>query len=289
MAKILLFGDIMGRPGREAISAVLSLWQEEHKPDVIIGNVENLTHGKGIILRHIEELTALGFNAFTSGNHVFDSGPRAEECFDKFDNITRPANYTSLGLDGRAEEMGMSASGLNSGSVPGHGFYRFAKNGQQYLVINLGGQLFFDKQFRGDIANPFFAFDTIYSKEAQKDDIIIVDLHAEATSEKNAFAWHVDGRATIVYGTHTHIPTADTKILPKGTIFQTDLGMSGARDSVLGVIVENSLNVFLEKAKFKLETPEEGAGIVNALLIEVGQENGVNHIITFQRLQTETK
>ncbi len=284
MAKILLFGDIMGRPGREAISAVLPLWQSEHKPDVIVGNVENLTHGKGIILRHIEELTALGFDAFTSGNHVFDSGPRAEECFDKFDSITRPANYTSLGQDGRAGEIGMS-----SDSVPGHGFYRFAKNGQQYLVINLGGRLFFDKQFRGDIANPFFAFDAIYSKEAQKDDIIIVDLHAEATSEKNAFAWHVDGRATIVYGTHTHIPTADTKILPKGTIFQTDLGMSGALNSVLGVIVENSLNVFLEKARFKLETPEEGAGIVNALLIEVGEENGVNKIINFQRLQTETK
>lgn len=277
MAKILLFGDIMGRPGREAISAVLPLWQEEHKPNVVIGNVENLTHGKGIILRHIEELTALGFSAFTSGNHVFDSGPRAEECFDKFDNITRPANYTSLGNE----------SGITS--VPGTGYYRFAKNGQQYLVINLGGQLFFDKQFRGDIANPFFAFDEIYSKEAQKGDIIIVDLHAEATSEKNAFAWHVDGRATIVYGTHTHIPTADTKILPKGTIFQTDLGMSGARDSVLGVIVENSLDVFLEKARFKLETPEEGAGIVNALLIEIAVEDGVTKIINFQRLQTETE
>ncbi len=271
MSKILLFGDIMGRPGREAISAVLPLWQAEHKPDVIIGNVENLTHGKGIILRHIEELTELGFDAFTSGNHVFDSGPRAEECFDKFDNIIRPSNYTSLGPD--------------TSTVPGHGFYRFAKNGQQYLVMNLGGQLFFDKQFRGDISNPFFAFDQIYSKEAQKDDIIIVDLHAEATSEKNAFAWHVDGRATIVYGTHTHIPTADTKILPKGTVFQTDLGMSGARDSVLGVIVENSLSPFLERGKFKLETPEEGAGIVNALLIEV--DGG--KVTSFERLQKETK
>ena len=272
MAKILLLGDIMGRPGRQALSAVLPLWQKEHEPDVIIGNVENLTHGKGIILKHIEELNALGFDAFTSGNHVFDSGPRAQECFDNFHNITRPANYTSLNQEDQ------------SGVVPGQGFYRFAKNGQQYLVINLGGQLFFEKQFRGEIANPFFAFDEIYSNEAQKDDIIIVDLHAEATSEKNAFAWHVDGRATIMYGTHTHIPTADTKIMPKGTVFQTDLGMTGAKDSVLGVIVENSLNVFLEKAKFKLETPEDGPGIVNALLVELDG----NKIISFQRLQTET-
>lgn len=269
MAKILLFGDIMGRPGRQALSAVLPLWKEEYKPDVIIGNVENLTHGKGIISAHIEDMNSLGFDAFTSGNHVFDSGPRAEECFEKFHNITRPANYETL-----SEE---------TSSVPGQGFYRFSKNGQQYLIINLGGQTFFEKQFRGQISNPFFKFDEIYNQEAQKDDIIIVDLHAEATSEKNAFAWHVDGRATIVYGTHTHIPTADTKLMPKGAVFQTDLGMTGAKDSVLGVKPENSLEKFLEKGKFKLELPEEGPQIANALLVEL--ESG--KAVSFQRLQNE--
>lgn len=197
-SKILLIGDIMGRPGRQALAQVLPLWQQEHgldpQNDVIIGNVENLTHGKGIIERHILDLNQLGFDAYTSGNHVFDSGPRAEECFDKFDNITRPSNYKTLDVDGKG--------------VPGHGFYRFSKNDQQYLVINLGGQTFFEKQFRGEITNPFFAFDEVYSNEAQKDDIIIVDFHAEATSEKNAFAWHTDGRATVVYGTHTQTNTA---------------------------------------------------------------------------------
>ncbi len=263
----------MGRPGRQALSAVLPLWQSEYQPDVIIGNVENLTHGKGIIEKHIEEMNGLGFDAYTSGNHVFDSGPRAEECFEKFDQITRPANYTSLGV----------YSGNDQLNVPGHGFYRFAKNGQQYLVINLGGQVFFDKQFRGEIVNPFFMFDEIYSNQAQKDDIIIVDLHAEATSEKNAFGWYVDGRATIMYGTHTHIPTADTKVLPKGTIYQTDLGMTGAKDSVLGVIPENSLNPFLERGKFKLETPEVGHVIANALLVEVID----NKVVKIERLQKE--
>jgi 2',3'-cyclic-nucleotide 2'-phosphodiesterase len=271
MTKLLFIGDIMGRPGRRGLAQVLPLLKEQYNPDVIIGNVENLTHGKGIVAHHIEQLNELGFDAYTSGNHVFDSGPRAEECFDKFDNIIRPANYESLN-----EEISI---------VPGKGFYRFSKNDQQFLVINLGGQVFFEKQFRGTIGNPFFAFDRIYENEAQKGDIIIVDLHAEATSEKNALAWHVDGRASIVYGTHTHIPTADTKILPQGTLLQTDIGMSGARDSVLGVVVQNSLDVFLGNGKFKLEIPETGPAVVNGLLVDM--EDG--KVINFQRLQQETE
>jgi len=269
MIKLLFIGDIMGRPGRQVLAQVLPLWKQEYNPDVIIGNVENLTHGKGIITHHIEELNALGFDAYTSGNHVFDSGPRAEECFDLFPQITRPANYTTL----------------NEGNsvVPGKGFYRFAKKDQQFLVINLGGQVFFEKQFRGEIANPFFTFDEIYKNEVQKGDIIIVDLHAEATSEKNALAWYVDGRASIVYGTHTHIPTADTKVLPQGTLLQTDLGMTGAKDSILGVIVQNSIDVFIGKGKFKLELPEAGPLIANALLVEI---EGTK-IMNFQRLQVE--
>jgi metallophosphoesterase (TIGR00282 family) len=267
MSKILIIGDIMGRPGRSALAQVLPLWKNEYQPDIVIGNVENLTHGKGIIARHIEQLNEMGFDVYTSGNHVFDSGPRAEECFEQFNNIVRPANYITLSED--------------QSLVPGQGFYRFSKNNQQYLVINLGGQVFFEKQYRGTIANPFFTFDEIYHREAQKGDIIIVDLHAEATSEKNAFAWYVDGRATIVYGTHTHIPTADTKILPQGLAFQTDIGMTGARDSVLGVKPESSLAPYLEVGKFKLELPEDGPAIVNALLVELD----ANKVIKMERLQ----
>lgn len=273
----------MGRPGRLALSQVLPLWKTEHQPDVVIGNVENLTHGKGIIARHIEDLNAIGFDVYTSGNHVFDSGPRAEECFEKFHNIVRPANYLTLDDSFSSPPFQGGVAGGQGGHVPGQGFYRFSKNNQQYLVINLGGQVFFDKQYRGTIANPFFTFDEIYQREAQKDDIIIVDLHAEATSEKNAFAWHVDGRATIMYGTHTHIPTADTKILPKGLAFQTDIGMTGAKNSVLGVKPENSLAPYLETGKFKLEIPEEGPAIANALLVELEG----NKVIKMERLQQE--
>ncbi len=272
MSKILVIGDIMGRPGRHALARVLPMWKAEHAPDVVIGNVENLAHGTGITLNTMAEMEELGFDAYTSGNHVFDTGPHSEACFDKYDKIVRPYNYTSLSSEEHT-------------SVPGQGYYRFSKNGQQFLVINMGGRLFFEKQFRGDISNPFFAFDEVFQQQAQKDDIIIVDLHAEATSEKNAFAWYLDGRATIVYGTHTHIPTADTKILPKGTAFQTDLGLTGAKDSVLGVIVENSLASFLETGKFKLETPESGTAIVNALLIETEG----NKVTKLERLQKEVE
>ncbi len=253
----------MGRPGRLGLAQVLPLWKEEHKPDVIIGNVENLSHGKGIIEKHIEELEALGFDAYTSGNHVFDTGPHAKDCFEKYDKIVRPHNYI--------------------GDFPGHSHYRFAKNGQQFLVINLNGRVFFDKQWKTEMSNPFFDFDSIFEQQAQKGDIIIVDLHAEATSEKNAFGWYVDGRASIMYGTHTHVPTADTKIFPKGTAFQTDLGMTGAKDSVIGVIPENSLNLFLEKGKMLMELPESGPVVVNAILVET---NGATPT-KIERLQKE--
>ena len=263
----------MARPGRHVLAQVLPMWKQElgwdEPKDVLIGNVENLAHGKGITPNTMAELEALGFDAYTSGNHVFDTGPHAQTCFEQYDKIIRPQNYTTLNADGD--------------SVPGHGFYRFSKNGQQFLVMNFGGRLFFENQFRGEISNPFFAFDELYKAEVQKDDIIIVDLHAEATSEKNAFGWYLDGRATLVYGTHTHIPTADTKILPKGTAYQTDLGMTGAKDSVLGVKVENSLAPFLETGKFKLEAPEGGPAIVNALLVELDG----NKVIKMERLQRE--
>lgn len=261
MAKILIIGDIMGRPGRQALSQVLPMWKQEYSPDVIIGNVENLTHGRGIMPRHIEELNDLGFDAYTSGNHVFDTGPHAQECFEKFHQIVRPQNYI--------------------GDYPGTGFYRFAKNGQQYLVLNLSGKLFMEVNGKWNIANPFFALDELIQEQGQKDDIIIVDIHGEATGEKVAMGWHADGRVTFVYGTHTHVPTADGRLLHKGTAYLTDVGVTGAYDSVLGVDVESALGLFLEKHKMKNEIPETGPAIVNALLVETEG----NKAIKIERLQ----
>lgn len=264
MAKILLIGDIMGRPGRLAAARVLPLWQQEHNPDVIIGNVENLAHGRGITENTIQEMNALGFDAYTSGNHVFETGPHAESCFEKWDNIIRPANYV--------------------GTYPGQGFYRFAKAGQQYLVLNFSGRVFMEgRDNKWNIANPFLVFDELFQAQTQKDDIIIVDLHAEATSEKQAFSWYLDGRATVVYGTHTHVPTADDRVLPKGTAHISDVGMTGALDSIIGVAPEAALPMFLEQGKFKTEIPESGPAVVNGFLVEVEQ----NKVTNFQRLQSK--
>ena len=149
----------MGRPGRKALAQVLPLWKEEldldSSKDVIIGNVENLTHGKGITPVTIAEMETLGFDAYTSGNHVFDTGAHGEESFDKYPKIVRPANYI--------------------GNYPGQGYYRFSKNNQQYLVLNLSGKVFMDMGGKWEIGNPFFAFDELLQAQSQKDDIIILD------------------------------------------------------------------------------------------------------------------
>jgi metallophosphoesterase (TIGR00282 family) len=261
MAKILLFGDIMGRPGRAGLAQVLPEWRAEFAPDLVTANVENLAHGKGVTESTLQELQALGVDVFTSGNHVFDTGEVATACFEKFSQLIRPHNYT--------------------GNLPGTGFYRLAKQGQQYLVINLSGRVFFEKQFRNDMLNPFTVLDDILQQEAQKDDIIVVDLHAEASSEKTALPWYGDGRVTVAVGTHTHVPTADTRILPKGTATQADIGMTGAQNSVLGVKPENSLDLFLERGKFKVELPEDGPVVVNAVLVETDGPRA----LTITRLQ----
>lgn len=253
----------MGRPGRKALAQVIPQWRAKYKIDVMIANVENLAHGKGVTRETVQELEALGFDAYTSGNHIYDNMAQATACFDEFPKLIRPQNYV--------------------GQLPGSGYYRFAKNNQQYLVVNLSGKVFFEKQYKGEIANPFFAFNELIAREGQKGDIIIVDLHAEATSEKNAFAWHTDGTATVVYGTHTHVPTADTKILPKGTAYQTDIGMTGAKNSVIGVEPVSALTLFLEQGGLKMDIPESGPVTINGLLVEtVGDEP-----IKVQRLQTE--
>jgi 2',3'-cyclic-nucleotide 2'-phosphodiesterase len=248
MAKILFFGDIVGRPGRQALAQILPQLRDEHQPDIVIANVENLAHGKGVTPNTMAELAALGIDAYTSGNHVFDKGDISNQCFELYPTLTRPYNYV--------------------GSYPGQGFTRVVKNGQHYLIVSLNGRVFFDKQFRGEIANPFFALDQLLQQEAQKGDIIIVDFHCEATSEMVALGWYADGRITALFGTHTHIPTADYRILPKGTAYVTDVGMTGPQNSVLGAKIDNALNMFLEKDKFRMDVAEEDPVMINAMLVE---------------------
>ena len=253
MAKILFIGDIVGKPGRRILKEVLPQWKEKYKPDVVIVNVENLAHGKGVTPSTLAELDELEIDCFTSGNHIFKKGELSAECFEKYPKLIRPANY--------------------EGSFPGHGYHRFSKNGQQYLVVNLNGQVFMEKQFEGVIGNPFLAIDQILLDQGQKDDIIIVDLHAEATSEKVAMGLHLNGKVAGVFGTHTHIPTADARVLSAGTGYITDVGMVGTRDSILGVIPGNALKRFLNaEEKFVYEVEDQGVLQINGVLLEVESE-----------------
>jgi 2',3'-cyclic-nucleotide 2'-phosphodiesterase len=249
VAKILFIGDIVGKPGRKILSEVLPQWKEKYKPDVVIVNVENMAHGKGVTMNTMNDIKDLGIDCYTSGNHVYDKGELSNECFEQFSNLIRPANFGD--------------------SLAGHGYYRFAKAGQQYLVINLNATVFMENQFHGPISNPFLALDKLLVDQGQKNDIIIVDFHSEATSEKIAFGFYADSRVTGVFGTHTHVPTADARVLPGGTAYISDVGMTGPRDSVLGVKKENALKKFLDPSqKFRNEPEEDGVLQINGVLVE---------------------
>lgn len=250
--KILFFGDTIGRPGRQALLAAMPEFKEKYKPDFIVMNVENLAHGKGITVKTLAELAPLGVDVFTSGNHVYDKGEFSKEAFDTYPNLLRPANY--------------------SPELSGKGYVRIEKDGQGYLIINLNGQVFFEKQFGGGISSPFQEFDKIIEEHKKDGDMVLVDFHAEATSEKRAMGFWTDGRASLVYGTHTHVATADLQILPKGTGYVSDVGMSGAKQSILGVPVQNSLDMFMT-GKFNFEVEEKNPIMVNGVYAEV--ENGL--------------
>ncbi len=259
MTKILFIGDVVGKPGRRILREVLPQWKEKYKPDVVIVNVENMAHGKGVTPSTMAEVDELGIDAYTSGNHIFNKMELAKGSFEKYPQLIRPANFGE--------------------SIPGHGYYRFAKNGQQYLVINLNATVFMEKQFDGTIANPFLAIDKLLVEQGQKGDIIIVDFHSEATSEKIAFGRYCDGRVTGVFGTHTHVPTADYRVLQKGTAYVSDTGMTGARDGVLGVKYENALKKFLDpNEKFKNEVEEDGVLQINGVVIETSPEGKATKI-----------
>jgi metallophosphoesterase (TIGR00282 family) len=203
-----------------------------------------------------------GVNILTGGNHIFKK-KGYEEIFLNFENkIIRPANYPE--------------------GVAGKGFATIKVNDQRVVIINLCGRVFMDE----NLDDPFREYDDSEKLlDIAKSDIVVVDLHAEATSEKNAFGWYVDGRASVVIGTHTHVPTADIKILPRGTAYVSDAGMVGARDSVIGTEKEGPLKMFLTQLPAEFEQPESGVCQVNAVLIEINNESGKAEKI--ERVDTE--
>jgi metallophosphoesterase (TIGR00282 family) len=257
--KILYFGDVVGKVGRQGVHKMLPQLKRKHQPDVVIANAENLAHGTGITPKTIAELVEAGVDLFTSGNHVWDK-PVGEELLQAPNPIVlRPANYGAR--------------------KSGNGILEKTINGEKLLLINLQGQVY----MKDEVDNPFHALDEILRSHPPKDyNAIFVDFHAEATSEKVAIGHYADGRASVVVGSHTHVPTADAHILPGGTAFITDVGMTGALDSVIGVKKESVLTRFLTGDKSRFEYAEEGTCFLNAVLADISANRKAN---TFEFIQ----
>jgi len=230
---------------------------EQEQPDLVLANVENLAHGKGVTVKTIEQLLTIGVSGFTSGNHVYSKREFSEEVFRKYqDIIVRPDNFP----DG---SVGSSAA-------------VFETSQGKVLVGNFMGQVFMEHQFHETVTSPFEGVTSWLQKNKTSEiKATIIDFHAEATSEKVAFGYHLDGQASALLGTHTHIPTADAKVLPGGTAYITDVGMCGAAGTVLGVTKELSLERFLTGKKVSFDIPNNVTQAeLSYVVIAVDESNG---------------
>ena len=250
----------MGKPGRQAVAKILPMLKREYAPDFVIANVENLAHGKGVTLATMRNLAEAGVDFFTSGNHIYDK-PEYKDVFAEFgDRLVRPANFAPEFI--------------------GDGYKIVEIKGEPVLIANLLGEVFMEKQVdQVPLTSPFYKINEILGKVGSAAKIKILDFHADATSEKRAMGFWVDGRMSAVVGTHTHVPTADAQILPQGTGYVTDLGMTGAAHSVIGVATASALERFrehdLERKKVALELPEEVKGFeVSYVLMEIDELSG---------------
>jgi metallophosphoesterase (TIGR00282 family) len=247
--RCLVIGDIIGKPGRLAIGHALPDLRRELELDLVIANGENVAAGAGLTPSLAEELFNTGVDVLTSGNHIWDK----REIYDYLDTdrpVLRPANYPD--------------------DVPGRGWLiHHLADGEPVAVINLMGQVFMNQ-----LDSPFTLADALLDGVGEPlPRLRFVDFHCEITSEKNAMGWHLDGRVTAVVGTHTHVPTADAKILPEGTAYISDVGMTGPRDSVIGFRLDTVLPRFLRHLPTRFEVAD-GPVSLNAALIEADRATG---------------
>lgn len=250
--KILAIGDIFGRPGRAAFKELLPALIRKHGVDFVIANAENAAGGRGLTPKTADEILENPVNVLTAGNHIWEHDS-LRSYFDTHP-ILRPHNVHEM-LPGNGWGVFTSASGVRVG------------------VVNLQGEIFMDdKGKKAD--NPFRSMDELLPELKKVSDIIVVDFHAEATSEKRALGWYLDGRVTAFLGTHTHVQTADEEILPKGTAYITDLGMTGPHASVIGLTKEVAIHRFLtgEKKGFKVG---EGDVRIEGVVIDIDEKLGL--------------
>jgi 2',3'-cyclic-nucleotide 2'-phosphodiesterase len=255
--RALFVGDIVGRPGRRALRELLPGLLEEERPDFVIMNSENSAGGFGLNRRSTAALFAAGADVLTNGNHTWDKS-EAFELVEEDARILRPENLPP--------------------GTPGCGSGVFVtKGGVRVGVLNLIGRV-----FMAPADDPFRTGMRVLEEMRRETPLLLVDFHGEATSEKQAFAWHVDGVATAVIGTHTHVPTADARILPRGTAYQSDAGMTGGYDGVIGMEPDASLRRFLTGLPVRLE-PSQGDLRLDAVAVEA--DAGTGRAISIRHVQ----
>ncbi len=270
--KTLFIGDIFGHPGRQIVKDLLPRVVEELQPDLILANGENAAGGFGITPLLVEELLAQGIAVLTSGNHVWDKKEILPYLAQHADaRLLRPANYPN-GTRAGGQPPGSSRFTSRSEhpeTAPGRGLYvGETRQGLRYAVMNLQGRVFMPT-----IECPFRVADALLSQIPAEVKLRILDFHAEATSEKIALGWYLDGRATAVLGTHTHVPTADETVMPGGTAYITDLGMTGPYDSVIGMDKEVVIRKFLNQLPVRFEVARHDVRFCG-VLIESDRETG---------------
>ncbi|RJQ15292.1 MAG: TIGR00282 family metallophosphoesterase [Nitrospiraceae bacterium] len=255
--KILFIGDIVGNPGRDAVKEGLPGLVSKLKIDFVIANAENAAGGFGVTQAVGEEILSLGVDVLTSGNHIWDK-KEALTYIAKESRLLRPANYPA--------------------GVPGFGsIVMNTPGGEKVAVLNLSGRVFMNQ-----LDCPFMTAQRELVELKKETKVIIVDMHAEATSEKSAIGWFLDGEVSAVIGTHTHVQTADEKILPRGTAFISDAGMTGPADSIIGVKKEQIIQKFLTQIPTRFETAK-GKALLSCVVVEINPKTGFSTSI--QRLQ----
>lgn len=240
--KILLVGDVIGNPGRTAFAKYTPEIKKKHGIDLVIVNAENSAGGKGVNRKSADALYRAGADILTTGNHVWDNR-EVMEIIDDDPYLVRPANYPE--------------------GAPGKGFCIYPFRAKNIAVINMSG-----RAFMPEMDCPFQKIEEVLSEIGDEADIIILDLHAETTSEKMAMGWYLDGRVQVVVGTHTHIQTSDERILPEGTAYITDLGMVGPWNSVLGVRSDIILQKFITCRPVRFELAD-GPAVYSALIVDI--------------------
>ena len=247
--KILFIGDIVGSIGRRLIKEKLESIVNKYNIDFVIANGENATHGKGLIRHHYDELIDAGINVITLGNH-YNSKSELRFFIDRVDSIVRPINLIT--------------------TFPGEGTALFDVDGITVRVTNVLGSAFMNEL----VNSPYLAMSELLDSEEEKANIHIVDFHAEATGEKYSLAYALDGKVSAVLGTHTHIQTTDFRILPEGTAYISDVGMTGYYDGILGFDKDSVIkkNCYGQMSKFEL--PENGRGILQAVVLDIDEISG---------------